>query len=261
MTTPVFTSDEFTMRWRMPPNFRLAEAIAPFSYAFPPAIAILDAIRRDAEVRFTILGDDDWSVRMERTAAFREASVEEVAMWPFRLVHFNLSRLYDTLLRGFPEAVMIPWRTYLSSLGFTWQRCAPILFLSSSGCSSTYHNDNSHGLVWQVEGTKTFHSYKDPNAVLSPEAAVLGETTAEEPPPHEADDRLSVRMSPGDMLWSHALTPHWVTTESPLAMSITLSHGGLCHHGRYSERELALRRYWDKHPEEAWLNDLRNTRY
>jgi hypothetical protein len=36
-----------------------------------------------------------------------------------------------------------------------------------------------------------------------------------------------------------------------LAMSVTLSHGGLCHQGRYAERELALRRYWDKHPDEA----------
>lgn len=68
-------------------------------------------------------------------------------------------------------------------------------------------------------------------------------------------------MGPGDLLWSHALTPHWVTTESPLAMSVTLAHGGLCHQGRFADRELALRAYWDQHPDEAWKLDLRNVRY
>lgn len=68
-------------------------------------------------------------------------------------------------------------------------------------------------------------------------------------------------MEPGDRLWSHALTPHWVTTETPLAMSITVAHGLLCHQGRFSERELALRAYWDRHPDEAWTHDHRNVRY
>lgn len=257
----VTTPDEFTERWRTPPNFQLGADLTPIAFQFPAAIDVLDTIRRDDEVRFTILGDDDWATRMDRTAAFRDAPVSEIATWPFRLVHFNLSRCYDGLLRGFQEQVMIPWRTFLSALGFTWQRCAPILFISSGGSSSTYHNDNSHGFVWQVEGTKTFHSYKDPDQVLPAEAAVIGETTAEEPPPHDPADRLSVRMEPGALLWSHALTPHWVTAESALAMSVTLSHGGLCHQGRYAEREFALRRYWDEHPDEAWLRDLRNTRY
>ncbi|MET8538475.1 hypothetical protein ABZV67_44065, partial [Streptomyces sp. NPDC005065] len=32
-------------------------------------------------------------------------------------------------------------------------------------------------------------------------------------------------------------------------------------HTALSERELALRDYWDKHPDEAWMHDLRNVRY
>jgi hypothetical protein len=36
-------------------------------------------------------------------------------------------------------------------------------------------------------------------------------------------------------------------------MSVTLSHGGLCRQGLFSERELALRVYWDKNPSEAWM--------
>ncbi|WP_340560175.1 hypothetical protein [Streptomyces sp. GSL17-111] len=198
---------------------------------------------------------------MDRTAAFRTAPIEEIAAWPFRLVHFNLSRFYDDLLHGFHDEVMIPWRTHLCERGFTWQRLAPILFLSTEGAASTYHNDNSHGLVWQVHGSKTFHSYRDPDQRLSAEAAVIGETTGEDPPEHDPADRQSVTMLPGEQLWSHALTPHWVTTESGLAMSVTLSHGGLCRQGHYSERELALRSYWDKNPDEAWTHDLSNVRY
>ncbi|MFI6575322.1 hypothetical protein ACIBFB_05940 [Nocardiopsis sp. NPDC050513] len=261
MRTPVTTSEEFVARWRTPPNFPVAAPLIPFGFQLPKAVDVLDHIRRDNEVRYTVLDPDDWQVRLDRTAAFRSAPLEELLTWRFRLVHFNLSRFYTGFLEGFQEAVMTPWRTLLSAQGFTWQRCAPLLFISSQGTASTYHNDNSHGLVWQVEGVKTFHSYVDPDRVLTAEDAVIGKTTAEEPPANIDAERLSIRMEPGDMLWSHALTPHWVTSETPLSMSINLSHGALCHHGVYAEREVALRRYWDDHPAEAWLHDLRNTRY
>ncbi|MFE2412775.1 hypothetical protein ACFXDE_30995 [Kitasatospora sp. NPDC059408] len=254
----ITTPDDFTHRWRQPPNFLLD---VTFDYTFRPAIDVLNHVRKDEEVRFTIVGDDDWQVRMDRTAAFRTAPLEEIVTWPFRLVHFNLSRFYDTLLSGFQEGVMIPWRTHLSARGFTWQRLAPILFLSTKGASSTYRSDNSHGLVWQVQGTKTFHSYLAFDKHLSANAAVLGETTSEEPPGHYEVDRHSVTMQPGEQLWSHALTPQWDTTESALAMGVTLAHGGLCHQGLFSERELALRAYWDENPAEAWMHDLRNVRY
>ncbi|MET9218664.1 hypothetical protein ABZX65_07760 [Streptomyces sp. NPDC003300] len=260
MKPPVAVTDpeDFTTRWRQPPNFPVR---VPLDYQFPPALDVLDLVRQDEEVRFTILGPDDWRVRMDRTAAFRTAPVKEVIHWSFRLVHFNLARFYGEVLKGFQEEVMVPWRTYLSAQGFTWQRCAPILFLSTQGVASTYHCDNSHGLVWQVHGVKTFHSYHDPDKHLSAEGAILGETTAEDAPRHEEKDRQSATMRPGDQLWSHALTPHWVTTESPLALSVTLSHGGLCRRGSYSDRELALRDYWDRNPAEAWTLDLGHTRF
>ncbi|WP_167364455.1 hypothetical protein [Streptomyces regalis] len=208
MTNSVTAPEEFIERWRTPPNLRVNNVLTATGFTFPPALDVLDAIRQDEEVRFTILGDEDWSVRMDRTSAFRTAPIEEVTTWTFRLVHFNLTRFYDGILAGFQEQVMIPWRTQLSSWGFT--------------------NDNSHGLVCQIEGTKTFHSYKDPDRYLTAEAAVVGETTAEELPEHDPANRQSVRMGPGDLLWSHALTPHRVTTESPLAMSVTLSLMAVC---------------------------------
>ncbi|MBV9022324.1 MAG: hypothetical protein JO362_00615 [Streptomycetaceae bacterium] len=261
MDDTVATERDFTSRWHTPPNFRIAAELIPFKRAFPDAGHVLDVVRKDPETRIAILGGADPAVRTARSAAFRAAPLDEIATWPFRLVHFNLSRFYDGLLCDFQDQIMIPWRTFLSSQGFTWQRCAPTLFLSTHGSSSTYHADNSHGLVWQIEGTKTFHSYREPDRVVSVDAAIRSEITAEHPPPHEATDRQSIRLRPGDLAWSHILTPHWVSSESDLAMSVTISHGGLCHQGSYALREAALRQRWDTHPDEPWLTDLRNTRY
>ncbi|MET7778074.1 hypothetical protein ABZU94_29095 [Streptomyces mirabilis] len=44
-------------------------------------------------------------------------------------------------------------------------------------------------------------------------------------------------------------------------MSVTLTHGGLWHHGSYSAHEMTLRKHRDKHPEQPWPTDLRNVRY
>ncbi len=111
MTTRVTTPEEFIERWRTPPNLRVSNVLTAASYVFPSALDVLDVVRRDEEVRFTILGDEDWSVCMDRTSAFRTAPIEEVATWTFRLVHFNLTRFYEGILSGFQEDVMIPWRT------------------------------------------------------------------------------------------------------------------------------------------------------
>lgn len=261
MTDTIITPGEFTQRWMDPPNFRLAPDLRPFRFTLPSALEVLDVIRNEEEVRFTLLGDLDPEIRGARTRAFRHAPVEEITRWPFRLVHFRLARLYDNLLTGFHEDVMIPWRTFLSARGFTWHRCAPLLFLSGPDGNSTYHTDQSHGLVWQIEGAKTFHSYHAPDQVLSAEAAIRCESTGEHPPLHDARTVQAVRMGPGDLLWSHVLTPHWVTGDTALSMSINLSHGGLARHGRFAPREQVLREHWDKHPDEPWLTDLRNIHY
>ncbi|MFK4222124.1 hypothetical protein [Streptomyces sp. NPDC019890] len=261
MPTNVITTDEFLDRWRTPPNFRVGPALIDFDFAWPTALEVLDAVRHDAETRVALLGDLAPTVRTARTMAFTTAPVTEIIEWPFRLVHFNLSRFYTGVLAGFQERVMIPWRMFLAAQGFTWHRCAPALFISGHRSASTFHADNSHGLVWQLDGIKTFHSYLDPDQAVPVDDAISGAFTAEHPPPLAQDVHHSVRMQPGDLLWSHALTPHWVTGETQLSMSVTLTHAGLCHLGCYSAREMALRKHWDQHPEQPWLTDLRNVRY
>ncbi|MEU3096483.1 hypothetical protein ABZ690_17200 [Streptomyces sp. NPDC006967] len=260
-TEVVATGTRFVERWRRAPNFPISSALFRPEFRFPDALEVLDFLRKDDRTRVTLLGEESQAIRTARTLAFRNAPLEEVAAWPFRLVHFDLHRFYGSFLQGFQEQVMIPWRVLLSSLGFTWQRCYPILFMSSQGCSSTYHVDNSHGLVWQVEGTKRFHSFHEAQRFAPVEAAVQGRITSERPPPYEPEDLHHMLMAPGDLLWNHILTPHWVTAESPLTVSVNISHGGLTHQGRLAEREVALRRHWDEHPAEPWTSGLRHVRY
>ncbi|MEV7868304.1 hypothetical protein AB0P17_19875 [Streptomyces sp. NPDC088124] len=54
--------------------------------------------------------------------------------------------------------------------------------------------------------------------------------------------------------------PH-SSAHEPVEYVLRSGATGLCHRGRYAERETALRGHWDRHPEQAWLTDLRNTRY
>jgi hypothetical protein len=257
----VRTVAAFTERWHEPPNFQFSPELFRPTFAIAPCEEVLDVLRRDERTRITVLGDEPHAVRTSRSAMFRTAPLEQVTQWPFRLVNFDLWGHYDGLLRGFQEQVMTPWRLFLTGLGFTWHRCYPVLFISSGGCSSTYHVDNSHGLVWQVEGTKRFHSFREPGRYAPTDAAVHGEVSGEHPPPHPEDDLAAMDMHPGDLLWSHVLTPHWVRAESPLTLSINFSHGGLQHRGRFAPRETALRRHWDEHPAEPWTTGLRQGRY
>lgn len=254
-------AQQFVERWHQPPNFRLSSNMLRTSFAFPDALEVLERVRADPATRVTVLGSADTATRTARAMAFRRAPLEEVATWPFRLVHFDLRCFYDDFLRDFQEQVMIPWRVFLARSGFTWHRCYPVLFMSTAGCSSTYHVDSSNGLVWQIHGVKTFHSFLDPQRHAPVQAAVRGEIAAEDSPPHADSERLSLRMEPGDLVWSHALTPHWVTAESALTLSMNISHGGLARSGRFSGREHELRRHWDDFPALPWQSDLRNIRY
>ena len=174
---------------------------------------------------------------------------------------FFLQNFYDpgSFLHEFQKKVMIPWRTFLSSTGLTWQRCYPIIFISGKGCSSTYHVDVSHVLAWQIHGTKVFKGFKDP-AKYGPIQHVVDnrkEYLITLPPEVDPNDVLTYRMEAGDLLWNQLLTPHWVTAGEDVAVSINISHGGISHQGDFCPNEQVLRKRWEDHPKEAWLADQR----
>ena len=76
-------------------------------------------------------------------------------------------------------------------------------------------------------------------------------------PRYQAEHILSYPMAPGDLLWNQILTPHWVTAGDEIAVSVNISHGGVRAGGEFCANEQFLRQRWDRHPEEAWLSDLR----
>src|SRR5690606_12071450 len=63
-----------------------------------------------------------------------------------------------------------------------------------------------------------------------------------------ANDIVSYVMQPGDVLFNHVVTPHWVEAgDDGAAMSINLSHGGLRCNGKLNRRgELLEARFAQK---------------
>lgn len=256
------TVDAFLEHWNGQVNVLLAPELIRFELDLPPCEEVIDILRRNERSRVQIPGIPDEAEREKRIAAFRTQPLEDILESPFTLANFHLQDFYGKgqFLEHFQRDVMIPWRTFLSAAGFTWQRCYPIIFISGKGCSSSYHADNSHVLAWQVYGTKNFNGFKDPQAVLPAQQIVDEKQNVRSPHPPEADPEsvVTYEMVPGDLLWNQFLTPHWVDGGgNQPSMSINLSHGGIQYQGRFCPNEVILRKRWEAHPEEAWLVDER----
>ena len=251
------TPNAFRKRWNGWLNFPLAKSLVPFSYRFPPLDRMVDAVRRDEEVRILSGKRGDRMDETDISRRFRSLPIQEALDSPFQMSHFDLSRFQDPggLLEGLEEQVMVPWKRFLRSAGFTWRRCFPILFFSGPGCATNYHMDLSHVLAWQIYGTKHFHGLTEPGR-WAPLDEVVQEARREElskPRGLRPRDVLTFVMKPGDCLWNQLLTPHWVEASSETAVSLNLSHGGLRCQGRLAPQEQALEEWWKTHPDEVWL--------
>jgi hypothetical protein len=117
-------------------------------------------------------------------------------------------------------------------------------------------------MVWQVLGSKRFNSYRTPAKFLPRDfRTTVALPFAEHPPEHDAAERLSMEMHPGDRLWSHLLTPHWVTCLSDISLSITISHGGLRYRGRGAKFQDYLTDRWREYPDELRLPEFSTIRF
>jgi hypothetical protein len=254
---------QFGDMWHRDVNFMLHPELIQFEMDMPSAYEMVDILRRDPEARVQFLSDELTEFEQNALAEeFKATKIETAAEMSFSLAHFFLRKFYGPgqFLHAFQEKVMIPWRTFLSGMGFTWQRCYPIIFISGKGCSSSYHADISHVLAWQVHGVKHFNGFKVPEQVLSTDKSVNERSAIRQisPPEHRPEDVLSYAMHPGDLLWNQLLTPHWVVaSDDEIAVSVNISHGGVMFSGQYCPREKALRKRWEIHPEEAWWVDER----
>ncbi len=259
----VRSKDDFHRYWNGPKNFVFDPNFFQFDMDLPSAEDIVDILRKDSDARVQFLSDElSESEKDVLSEKFKTSPLEEAIEMPFSLAHFYLKNFYGPgkFLEHFQDRVMIPWRMFLSQMGFTWQRCYPIFFISGRGCSSSFHVDVSHVLAWQVHGVKNFNGFKEPEKYAALDTCVNDRKTIMRITPPEVDptDVLSYRMTPGDLLWNQLLTPHWVTAgDDEVAVSMNISHGGVSLHGNFCPHEQALRKRWENHPEEAWLVDAR----
>jgi hypothetical protein len=262
MRIEVKNRDEFIETWNGVRNFLFHPEYFEFKKDFPPVEEVVDILRKDEQARVTIPGDLSEDEKAKLAAEFRELPIESVIDRPFALAHFFLHNFYGPgkFLHDFQEKVMIPWRTFLASAGFTWQRCYPIIFISGRNCHSSYHMDNSHVVAWQIWGVKTFNAFQNPSHYAPLDTCVNNPGSLRSvngPPDHSPDDVLSYRMEKGALLWNQILTPHWVPADDGVAMSVNISHGGIRFGGQFSPNEAILRKRWEDHPDEAWLVDTR----
>lgn len=257
------TEDDFRSLWNGELNFLLASELFEFQMDLPSADEIVDILRHDPDARIQFLDDDlDDAEKNDLAEKLKTVPIEEAMEMPMSLAHFYLQNFYGAgqFLERFQERIMIPWRTFLSRLGFTWQRCYPIIFISGKGCHSTYHADSSHVLAWQVSGEKHFHGFLEPEKQEPVEKLVEDRTGIARITIPEIDpkDVLTYDMVPGDLLWNQLLTPHWVDAgKEEVAVSINISHGGVAYRGEYCSNEQVMRTYWEKNPEHAWTVDER----
>ena len=204
----------------------------------------MDEIRADPDARITpgVPG-----VRLDLSdysASFLSKDIDRALDEPFALAHFKLSN-FDTpggCLEGFAAEVLDVWRNALTSEGFTFERCYPIVFISGPNSATNYHMDFSHVLAWQAIGRKTFCGLKDPDRWAGRELRLsyrAGEI--DRPASLQDEDTLCYEMDPGSLLWNAFLTPHWVETGNKAAISINISHGGLRLHGELCPNEAELR--------------------
>lgn len=257
------TPTEFLQNLQQTQNFLIAPECIHFAMDFPPVEEVIDILRRDEATSIRspqeIAKDQNRALTEWVRTAPLEQVIEEGA---FGLSNFELNHFYGPgqFLHELQDQVMIPWRTFLSQHGYTWQRCAPYIFISTKGISSTYHADYSHVMAWQLDGTKTFNGFLDPEKYGPIDHIIIkgNAPRSTEIAPHDEDDLLSYVMQPGDLLWNQILTPHWVTAGADkAAFSLNISHGGLRHRGHFLANEVPLRKRWQDHPEEAWVADLR----
>lgn len=255
------TVDDFLNHWSDTRNFLLGPDLITFDLDLPSAEEIVDILRRDANSRVQFLTVDDEAEQASLIEAFKKDALNSIVDVPFSLSNFHLQSFYgeNDFLRDFQEKVMVPWRTFLSGTGLTWQRCYPIIFISGKGCSSTFHVDVSHVLAWQMYGTKTFNGFREPSKVAPIEEVVDNRAKYQRSGPEDVDveDILTYVMNPGDVLWNQLLTPHWVTAGDEIAVSVNISHGGVSYGGTFCPNEQVLRDRWENHPEEAWTVDTR----
>lgn len=246
MVDKVITKDRFIKVWNCGYNFLMGGECIPFEFEFPRIEIMVEEVRADSKVRIYRGRKGPRLEEIDIAERFRSLPIEALLQAEFKIAHYNLGNFYGRgqILHGFEEAVMLPWREFLRGLGFTYRRCEPYLYISGKFCATNYHLDVSNVLVWQIVGEKNFYSLQEPTKWMPIEQAVSSKFRECATKPELTREEVKIEyMKPGDALWNHLLTPHWVEAGSNIAANILISHGGLRLKGELCENERMLERF------------------
>lgn len=231
---PVSQAGEFVERWDSRVNFMFAPHCPPIAamrrFAFPPTETIIDAmLALDTTVAIParLRKHSEYAEKdHNHLEAFRSMPRSDFMSGSFnrRSQDFGHLDCPGGVLAGFEEAVLQPWREFLFHNGFEWDRCYPILRVSSANSVSGYHTDQSSVLFWNVRGRKTFHGCREPDRWVGPPGDSRNRGLPMPAELREPEDVLSFDVGDGDFVWNHFLTPHWVDSHA-LTLNINLSIG------------------------------------
>ncbi len=133
-------ADDFRQFWNGERNFLIDPELFKFEMPLRSVEEVIDILRRDSEARIQFLDDSlsdaEQNVLVEK---FKTAPIEKAVEMPISLAHFHLQNFYGAgqFLEHFQECVMIPWRTFLSQLGFIFI-CK--IFMARDNFSNTFKN-------------------------------------------------------------------------------------------------------------------------
>lgn len=233
----VSTWDDFIREWGGLHNFLLAgELAAWFDFDLPPLERIIEEVRRHPG---SVVRSGRKAATFDLTdikAEFNAQPLAQAMQRPFVLAHFKVHPELTgpgQVFAGLQERWVEPWKQRLRDHGFDFDNVFVALFCSGPDSASNYHMDYTHQLAWQRYGTKHFSGLKDPNRWTTPEER--GRCQLKEmvqPAGITPADTYTVVQHPGTVLWNAHTTPHWVETFDGCALTLTLVHDQLRHHGK-----------------------------
>lgn len=258
MMKTVNLKKDFCEQWSGTNNFQMAGECAPLNHEFPALEKIVEFFRKEPTSRIGSFANGLTSEgAFERE--FRNCPIEQAMNMPFYLANFSLNKFQGKgqIFEFLEDGIMQPWRRFLATMGFSWYRCYPIVFISGKGAPGVYHLDLSHVLAWQVYGTKVFNSLRNPLERLKYTEAInpdfRNNLGPREPADLSKEDILSIEMPPGTLLWNQVLTPHWVSSlREDVAFSLNISHGGLRCDGKLSPAGEVIEKYFSQNEKERF---------
>jgi hypothetical protein len=209
---------------------RLGGELLPSRWTLVDPMELLSQAREEPKARILRQAPADrLDLRGDCSQDVRAMSLQEAAEEPYlHLSLFDLSGLRQPgrVLHRFSEEVIQPLEQLWRESGVRWEGSFwPILFIGGSRSATNYHIDPTPNAIFHLFGAKRFYCLKQPDqwCPQSVKDAYLQEQAmAVRPEAIQEADCLVHDNSPGDVVWTPLLSPHWVNAGS-LSATITFA--------------------------------------